>query len=159
VSFKPPPIAKIFEALSAVADGRVHFVQDGLAQVTSSDDSRSYTVTWDAERKVLTSTDSASYWQGYPGYPVIAVLLALGQLPYDEAVAAHLAGIDWHALNDRFKRDYTAVVTHVLGELEARGVPREGVEREAAAVADRLAAMAPEVRRGRSRRGEGRSRR
>ena len=69
---KLPPEEKVYEAFSAIGDGRVE-MHDGFAVVRSSDGSRQYTVEWDGNK--YTSDDSATFWQGYPGYPVIAVLL------------------------------------------------------------------------------------
>ncbi|MGI6218094.1 MAG: hypothetical protein ACOYIK_10855, partial [Coriobacteriales bacterium] len=76
---KMPPIEKVYEAWTALADGRVTLEggateagTSGKATVESSNGSKTYTVVWDADR--YASTDNATYWQGYPGYPVIAVL-------------------------------------------------------------------------------------
>ena len=35
--------------------------------------------------------DSASYWQGYAGYPVLAVMMKEGRLPYDRELAEKLS--------------------------------------------------------------------
>ena len=69
---KLPPLEKVFEAYSAIADGRVA-VDGQEARVRSSDGAKEYTVTWDGD--VYASDDSTTYWQGYAGYPVLAVLL------------------------------------------------------------------------------------
>ena len=34
----------------------------------------------------ITANDNASYWQGYLGYPAVAVLLAIGALHADQAI-------------------------------------------------------------------------
>ena len=41
-----------------------------------------------------TLNDNASYWQGYLGYPGIAVLMLQGKLPYDKELAQQFAGVD-----------------------------------------------------------------
>ncbi|HEX5642805.1 MAG TPA: hypothetical protein VFZ86_10790, partial [Thermoleophilia bacterium] len=87
------------------------------------------------------SNDNASYWQGYLGYPVLAVLLARGVLHADAAAVDAMAGVPWYDLNTRFKRDYEAAVARVLGELSAHGGDPALVEREVAAVLDQLAAL------------------
>jgi hypothetical protein len=118
--WKLPPKAKVYEALSAVADGRVEIIGPGEAKVTSSSRDKIYDVTWSGEREV-SSNDNASFWQGYIGYPIIAVLLTTGRLSFDQAIARHLSGIPWKRLNTKFKRDYDAVVKHVLDEIDAQG--------------------------------------
>ena len=83
---KLPPIAKVYEAWSAVADGRVKLHPDERrATVTSSNGEKEYTVSWDEDGAAYSSNDNATYWQGYAGYPVIAVLMEQGALPLDRA--------------------------------------------------------------------------
>lgn len=120
------PIEKIYEAWSAVADGRVTIaegstIEAGRAIVISSDKAKTYTVTWRDSGSVFTSSDSATLWRGYPGYPVIAVLMKQGRLPYEETVAERFADVNWTARNKEHKRDYAAAV---LAVEEARGIDR-----------------------------------
>ncbi len=86
---KNPPIEKIYEAYSAIADGRVTLCV-GEAAVRSSNGQKEYLVTWDD--RVYTSNDSATYWQGYAGYPVIAVLLLQGELPLNRGCRRPIQG-------------------------------------------------------------------
>lgn len=76
---KFPPIEKILEAYTAIADGHVKLEND-QALVTSSNEAKTYIVTF--HDNTYTSNDNASYWQGYLGYPGIAVLMLQGKLPY-----------------------------------------------------------------------------
>jgi hypothetical protein len=149
--WKLPPPAKVYEAFSAIADGRVRIEGPGRASVLSSAGDKTYTVEWTGDFEAVGSNDNASYWQGYLGYPIVAVLLAAGKLEADETVTKALAGIDWHALNVRFKRDYPAAVAHVLSGLAERGGDPSRVEREAELVMEQLAALKLE-RAGRGRR-------
>jgi alanyl-tRNA synthetase len=59
---KATPIAKIYEALSAIADKRVTFPADqpGEALVVSSDHSKQYTVRFGDG--FYSSNDNATYW-------------------------------------------------------------------------------------------------
>jgi hypothetical protein len=126
--WKLPPRAKVFEAFTAVADGRVRIIGPGSATVTSSDGDKTYDVEWSVDGRTVSANDNASYWQGYLGYPIVAVLLARGELHAVEDAVAVLAGVPWHELNQRYKRDYHAAVAHVLGELpdgDAVDVERE----------------------------------
>lgn len=59
------------------------------------------------------------------GYPIIAVLLQLGKLPYDQGRAKLLAGIPWRAINTKFKRNYEQALAYVLEQIEARGGCKE----------------------------------
>lgn len=120
-----PPVQKIYEAYTAVADGRVHLGGDanqavagtgidgmqaasGSAQVVSSDGAKTYAVQWKGD--AYASDDSGTYWQGYPGYPVIAVLMLQRRLPCDLSVARRFAGVPWHELNEKHRRDYDAAL-------------------------------------------------
>ena len=70
---KLPPEEKVYEAWTAIADGRVNIDEAArTATVRSSDGTQTYTIQWDADRREYSSNDNASYWRGYPGYPVIA---------------------------------------------------------------------------------------
>ncbi len=129
-TWKSPPKAKIYEALSAVADGRVTLMGGEQAEVVSSDDTKTYHVEWSPDLDRITSNDNASYWQGYMGYPIIAVLMLLGKLEYKTEVANFLAGVPWKQINRRFRNDYTRAVDSVLDALETEGTPRQVVEDE-----------------------------
>jgi hypothetical protein len=140
-SWKLPPRAKVFEAFTAVADGRVRLAGPGSATVTSSRGDKTYLVEWSDDGGTVAANDNASYWQGYLGYPAVAVLLERGTLHADPDAVGAVAGVPWHDLNKRFKRDYEAAVAHVLEALAADGGDPALVEREVAAVLDQLAAL------------------
>ncbi len=139
--WKMPPKAKIYEALSAVADGRVDLKGPNMAEVTSSTGERTYTVRWSDDMKRFSSNDNASHWQGYTGYPIIAVLLVLGKIDYERETAELLAGVPWKRLNDRFKRDYAKAVDHALQEVESRRGGRTAIVRQVEAIFRQLAAL------------------
>lgn len=139
--WKLPPKAKIYEALSAFADGRVHIKSPNEAGVTSSTADKEYSVQWSDDMKRIRSNDNASYWQGYAGYPIVAVLLALGRIDFDAEIANSLAGVPWKRMNDRFKRDYSQAVDCVLKELEAKGVDRAAIVRQVDSIYAQLEAL------------------
>ncbi|WP_139652017.1 hypothetical protein [Raoultibacter phocaeensis] len=146
---KLPPFEKVYEAYSALADGRVTLCPDErLATVVSSNGEKSYTVVWDEAHTAYSSSDNATYWQGYAGYPVIAVLMEQGLVPFDHAVAAGFAGIDWAELNERFRRDYAQAARAVIAE---RHLDAAGIERAARAAYDALAALDIAIKRGSAR--------
>ena len=133
---KLPPIQKIYEAYSALADDRFD-LRPEEATITSSDGSRTYTVRW--QDGLYRSTDNATYWQGYAGYPVIVVLLLQGLLPYDAEIAGWVKGIPWKALNDAHKRDYGAALQEAF---QMAGLTEEQAARAEAKAAEDMAALA-----------------
>lgn len=140
-AWKLPPRAKVFEAFGAVADGRVRLTGPGSATVASSSGDKTYEVEWSDDGRTIAANDNASYWQGYLGYPALAVLLQRGALRAGNDVTAALVGVPWHDLIERFRRDYDAAVAHVLAELPASAPNAATVERTVDDVMDQLTAL------------------
>ena len=128
--WKLPPRAKVYEALSAMADGRVKFTGEMTAEVTSSTGEKHYRVRWNEDLTQITSTDNASHWQGYMGYPILAVLMAKGKLDFDRDVASHLAGIPWKEINRRYRNDYERAMESVLADLQEKGIDTDAIRSE-----------------------------
>lgn len=143
---KLPPIEKIYEAWGAIADQRVELIgrpghactepvaenwnsEAGAAYVLSSDGSKAYRVTW--KDGVYTSNDNASYWQGYAGYPILAVLMLQGKLPFDSAIASCFKDIPWKELHLRYRGRYTVVVNDLLEKLEREHTDVNAIRDEA----------------------------
>jgi hypothetical protein len=118
LKWKATPRAKIFEAWSALADGRVAVDGEGRASVWSSDRVKAYTVVWTDDRKSFGANDNASYWVGYAGYPIIAVVLHLGLVPSDSAIVTAFRDVNWKSLNELYKRRYDDVVDFVISKIE-----------------------------------------
>src|SRR6202030_2179073 len=97
--WKMPPLAKVYEALGAIGDGRVRLDDAHHASVTSSDGAKVYTVEASADGAEISSNDNASFWQGYLGYPAIASLIARGLIDADRTATRALAGVPWKELN------------------------------------------------------------
>ncbi len=121
---KLPPIQKILEAYTAIVDKHVNLTKD-QAEVTSSNGAKTYTVHWDDD--VYHSNDNASYWQGYAGYPVIAVLMLQEKLPYDQKLANNFANVNWNEINKKYKRNYVKAAADVI---EEKGLDEEKVMAE-----------------------------
>lgn len=140
--WKLPPNAKIYEALSAVADGRVILKGDNWAEVASSDRTKTYKVEWTNDLSQITANDNASFYQGYMGYPMIAVLMKIGKLTCDENIAGQLAGIPWKELNTKFKNKYDRAIDFVFNEtLAAKGVDRTVVDAQIDLIMQQLEEM------------------
>jgi len=141
--WKMPPIAKVYEALGAIGDGRVHVADALHASVTSSDGSRTYQVETSADGREISSDDNASYWQGYLGYPAIAVMIARGLCHPRPDVLEALTGIPWKELNRRFHNDYERTLAEVMRRAEDQGFDPAAIRAEAQAVLAALREYAP----------------
>ena len=112
---KMPPKEKIPEALSAIADDRIE-LKDNKADVYSSNRSKSYLVEWNNNE--YSSNDNATFWQGYPGYPIIAILFVQNKLEYDKKLLDYFKNIDWKKTNTKFKNDYKKSLDFIIQELD-----------------------------------------
>lgn len=121
---KLPPNQKIYEAFSAIADDRVR-MNGQQAEVMSSDRTKKYTVTW--KDRLYLSDDNATFWQGYPGYPVLAVLCLQGKLPYDASAVQKMKDIPWKQLNEKHKRRYEEALQEVMDTLQLKGIQTEDI--------------------------------
>lgn len=140
---KLPPLEKIYEAWSAIADQRVALTEspsagpaEGSAVVSSSDGAKLYHISWDGD--TYASDDSATYWQGYAGYPVIAVMMMQGKLPLDIPESNLWQGINWHQLNAKHKRDYAAAAREAMTQ---NGINAARASDEARKVLDALSKL------------------
>lgn len=136
-----PPVEKVFEAWTAIADGRVDLLNDE-ATVRSSDGAKTYTVRFNGD--TYSSTDNATFWRGYPGYPVIAVMMLQHRLPFDASVAKRWAGINWTALNKKHRNNYAKAVAEVAAE---RGIDLEASMDAATKVMEALKAIPVVIKR------------
>ena len=144
---KLPPMEKIYEAYSAIADGRVTFSEtEPEAYINSSDGAKRYTVRW--ENGHYASNDSATYWANYPGYPVIAVWMKQGILPLNTETAELFKDVNWNALNKQYKRNYAKSAEAVMNE---RNLDKEAVTKNAEQVYAVLKTLDFSVGRGKGR--------
>ena len=103
----------MIEAWTAIVDGRVD-VDGESAIVKSSDDTKEYVVRFKGD--LYSSNDNATFWRGYAGYPVIAVLMLQGRLPFDRTEAEKWKGVNWKAVNTKYRNDYAKAVEEVAKE-------------------------------------------
>ena len=113
--WKEPPIIKIYEALGALADGRVEVSGDS-AKVFSSSGKKFYEVRYDAANHAITAYDNGSYWKGYLGYPAISYLFAIGVLTYEPGKALEFKDIAWKDINTKYKNDFDKTIEHIFKE-------------------------------------------
>ena len=124
--------------MTAFLDGRVHLASPNAAEVVSSDGTKTYMVVWTDGMQEITSNDNASYWQGYIGYPIIAVLLATGKIPLQAYGVRWLSGVPWNKLNKEYRRNYEAAIEHVLTQIRAQGGDTDTVVAEVDRVFEEL---------------------
>lgn len=108
---KMPPIEKIPEAYTAIEDKRVEMFND-YAIVKSSNGEKEYLIKWKDD--TFYSNDNSTYWQGYIGYPVIAVLMLQGKLSLNKEVSKYFKNVNWNELNKMNKRDYHKSLEDIL---------------------------------------------
>ena len=111
---KLPPIEKLAEAFSVIADGRIEEKNENTYIVISSNKEKQYKVI--VKDDYYRSDDSATKFARYAGYPVLAVLMYKGLLPIPSEHLEIFKDIDWNAINKRFKRDYAQAVKFALTE-------------------------------------------
>ena len=138
---KIPPIEKVYEAWTALADNRVH-LHEGYADVSSSDGEKAYIVRFSGNQ--YSSDDNATFWRGYPGYPVMAVLMLQGRLPYDSAQAELWKNINWTRINKKHKNNYKEAVEEIADE---RGIDMAKVSEAAQKVMTALENLPIEIKR------------
>lgn len=109
----------MYEALGAVADGRIEMTGEYEAKCWSSSRKKYYDVRFEPAAGAIMANDNGSYWKGYLGYPSIALLLLVGKLPYREELAKLLSGIPWKEINTRFKNDFEKTLAHIESEMRA----------------------------------------
>ena len=124
---KLPPIEKIHEAYSAIVDHRVILMEDS-ASVFSSNRAKEYTVSM--KDGIYSSNDNASYWQGYAGYPIIAILMLQGKLSLDMGIAENFKEINWTELNAKYKSKYKKSVAEIMEGLQEKGVDCDEINSE-----------------------------
>ncbi len=139
-----PPLVKVYEAMGALGDGRIRIESATRALVTSSEGTKTYEVEVSDDGHSVASNDNASYWQGYLGYPAIAVLIERGVIRRPPAnVIDALAGIPWKEINRRFRNDYAKTIAEVERIAEQSGHDPDAIRVEAEAILEALRKLAP----------------
>lgn len=135
--WKLPPKIKVYEALGAIADGRV-VINGNTARVGSSTGNKEYAVTFNLKNNQIMANDNGSYWQGYLGYPAIAVLMLKNKILYNIKVSGELKDISWKKLNKQYKNNWDKTIAHIHQDLQAKGISIAEVEREVQNIMEQL---------------------
>ena len=135
---KLPPIEKIYEAYTAIADHRID-LQESRARVKSSDGKKTYQVEW--QDNLYSSTDNATYWQGYAGYPIIGILIMNGKLQVDNYIVNLFSNVNWNELNKKYKRDYRKALLEVFAVKELTQEEIQVIEEKTTQVYEQLKSL------------------
>lgn len=125
-----PPRIKVLEAIGAIGDGRIRMVGANKALVASSTGEKEYTVVAvkeGADTFRVFSNDNGTVFKSYIGYPIISLLILMGELPLDNTIAKALSGIPWKELNEKYQK-YAVVENIVISRAERLGVPRTTID-------------------------------
>jgi len=104
---------------------------------------RPTTLKFSADCRTISSNDNASYWQGYLGYPAIAVMLKRGLCAVRTETMSAFGGIRWNELNRRFHNNYGRTIEEVMRQAEERGFDPKILAAEAELVLSKLSELAP----------------
>ncbi len=122
-----PPRIKILEAAGAVAGGRVKVISEHEAEVKASEGDRTYRVFLDIESGLVSSDDNGTTFKNYLGYPIVALLMIKGEVPYDSEIGDGLKDIKWRTLNEQYK-SYRVVEAVIKEKLRAKGISDKRVD-------------------------------
>lgn len=127
MNWQPPHISKIYEALTAIADNRMELSEDKrTAKCFSSSKGKFYEIEYDKETRSIMSNDNTAFFKGEISYPMIAMLMLLGELPYTVELANYFINIPWKDLLQKHKKkgknDYDAGVAEVLATLSEKEI-------------------------------------
>lgn len=107
--WKQPHISKVYEALGAIGDGRIEITEksDELvkAKMYSSSRNKHYDISYNPLEKAIMSNDNSAYYVGEFSYPMIALLMLLGEILYPDYLTSNLSNIKWKDINQKFKND------------------------------------------------------
>ncbi|QIW23341.1 hypothetical protein EWF20_03735 [Sulfolobus sp. S-194] len=132
---KNPPRIKVLEALGAIADGRVKVINENECEVISSEGDRIYKVV--VRGDFVNSDDNGTVYRNYVGYPIIACLMLLKKLSFNEKFSSVLRGIPWRKLNEEYK-SYERVEEIVFEIARERNVNRGELENFIKVILDEL---------------------
>lgn len=118
--WKKPHISKIYEALTAIADDRLE-LNGNKAKCYSSSGDKVYDIQYDPINGSIMSNDNSAFYTYSLSYPMIAYLMLIGKIPYQQKLLEILKDICWKDINQKFKNDYEKSIKLVLGELKSEG--------------------------------------
>ncbi len=121
---KLPPKIKIYEALWAIADGRleIFWPEKNEGKCYSSSWNKYYIIKYDALSHAIMTNDNGSYRKWYLWYPAIAFLMERWIIPYDAHYSEALKNIAWKDINQKFANDFDKTTEYILAMLSKNGI-------------------------------------
>ncbi len=114
-----PPIYKIYEAITCIADKRIETNENKTeAKIYSSSGNKFYTVEYNPEKGEIMANDNSAWFTDKISYTMIALLMLRGDLKYDKDLEKPLANIFWKKINQKYKNDYAKAAEEVLKSLK-----------------------------------------
>ena len=121
-----PPKHKIYEALGAVADGRIEIIDPNSkiieARQYSSSRQKYYTILYNPAQNQIMPNDNATWYVGYLSYPAISLLLFVGKIKYDAAILSYFKDISFKDINQKYKNDFDQANLEIVAMILARGL-------------------------------------
>jgi hypothetical protein len=138
---KPKDPHIVYEALSAIADGRFELIDAHNAKCTSTSQGKFYSIQYDQALNSIMSNDNMAYFRDEVSYPMVAMLLANGEIGFNRDILPYLKNIKWKEINQKNKNDYMKSVGQVLNQLKDSGVNTDVIESEANRIFEHLNAL------------------
>ena len=126
----PPHISKVYEALSAITDGRIKFVGENEAQCTSTSRGKYYTISYDPKSNSIMSNDNTAYYTPNLSYPMIAFLMMKYVIRYDQSLLTPLQNIPWKDINQKFHNDYDLGLDYYFKDLFPKNLDSESFKQK-----------------------------
>lgn len=120
----------VYEALSAIADGRFELIDNNNAKCTSTSKGKFYTIQYEPSTNSIMSNDNMAYYRDEVSYPMVAFLLENREIEFDRNILEPLKGIKWKDINQKNKNDYMKSVRQVLDNLNQIGIDIDLTQKE-----------------------------
>jgi hypothetical protein len=121
---KPKDEHIVYEAFTAIVDGRVAKSGEGKYKCFSSSGNKFYSLILEKEGELFSfmSNDNMAYYRKEFSYPMLAVLILEKLILVDMQVVNYFEDIFWKEINTRNKNDYMKSVNEVLEGLEEKDI-------------------------------------
>lgn len=118
----------VYEALSAIADGRVE-LGTNTAKCFSTSRNKFYTIDFNTHNLEFMSDDNMAYYKTEVSYPMVAVLLLTEKIQFNKNILPYFKNIPWKDINQKNKNDYMKSVREFLQTIPTETV-REEIRKE-----------------------------
>jgi len=133
--WKKPHVARIYEALTAIAGNRIE-INGNRAKCYSITNDKVYDIQYNSVSGSIMSNDNAAFYTNCLSYPMIAYLMLINKIPYQEKLLEIFKDVCWKEVNIHFKNDYDKSIKFVLGELKKEGQDTDFIRNEVKRIYD-----------------------